>query len=468
MPPSRVGAELWRKITGLPGCSHGVTRRLLFVLLVALPLSHAAPSPYRLEESLDIGRVPAGFRVGFDLLTAGERQYVAYYDHQRRMTVGSRLLDSDEWQYQVLPSKIGWDSHNYITMAVDDDGHLHVSGNMHCVKLIYFRTEKPGDISTLKRLPMTGKLEDRVTYPKFLRDHEGSLVFTYRHGGSGRGMRIYNRYDLKTRSWSRLLGTPLLDGEGERNAYPRGPVRGPDGWFHLVWVWRDTPDCETNHHLSHARSRDLVNWESVFGDRVELPLVLDEERLWVDPVPPRGGIINGCQKLFFDSKNRPVIAYHKSDERGNMQIYAARPENGEWSRHRLTDWAKPIEFSGRGSMPFIGIWIEGLKPVAPGLLALPYRHRDYGSGRLLIDEESLQRVKRDITIPREYPKELPGLQSDFKGMGIRRASDAGDSGDPDVRYLLQWETLGSHHDRPRKPPLPEPSMLRLHKLVRDR
>ncbi|MBT7066783.1 MAG: hypothetical protein HN919_10805 [Verrucomicrobia bacterium] len=39
------------------------------------------------------------------------------------MTVASRPLDSKKWTYQGLPSKVGWDSHNYITMAMDDDGY---------------------------------------------------------------------------------------------------------------------------------------------------------------------------------------------------------------------------------------------------------------------------------------------------------------------------------------------------------
>jgi hypothetical protein len=144
-------------------------------------------SRFKVEKSLDIAEVPADFPVGFCLLTIDKRQYVAYYDKDRNMTVASRTVGSDKWRYQVLPSKVGWDSHNYITMAVDDDGHLHVSGNMHCVPLIYFRTEKSGDITTLQKLPMTDKNENRCTYPKFMRDADNRLIFHYRDGGSGKG-----------------------------------------------------------------------------------------------------------------------------------------------------------------------------------------------------------------------------------------------------------------------------------------
>ena len=177
------------------------------MIVLCLLVADAAPAEdgarFRIDQSQVIADVPAGFPVKFCLLTAGKRQYIAYYDKQRHMTIASRMLHSHRWQYQVLPTKVGWDSHNYIAMAVDRDGHLHVSGNMHGVKLVYFRTVEPGDITTLKRLPMTGEQEDKATYPKFLTDHKNRLVFTYRDGGSGNGVRIYNRYDLATRSWSR-------------------------------------------------------------------------------------------------------------------------------------------------------------------------------------------------------------------------------------------------------------------------
>ncbi|MEK6247588.1 MAG: BNR repeat-containing protein, partial [Planctomycetales bacterium] len=396
-------------------------------------------SQFKVEESLDIAEVPSGFPVRFCLLTAGKTQYVAYYDQLRRMTVASRPLDSNKWTYQVLPSKVGWDSHNYITMAMDDDGYLHVSGNMHCVPLIYFRMEKPGDITTLKKLSMTGNTENRCTYPKFMRDADNRLIFHYRDGGSGRGNEIYNVYDLQTRSWNRLLDRSLTDGQGRMNAYMAGPTRGPDGWFHMHWVWRDSPDCASNHHLSYARSKDMLHWESVFGNKIELPISLDKKSLWIDPIPSGGGIINGGHRLFFDADNRPVVTYHKADADGNMQIYAARPEDGEWTIHLLTDWSKPVKFSGRGSMGFIGIGISGLSQAEDGLLTMTYRHRDYGSGRLVIDEKTLLAINKKVSITKQqYPKALNQRQSDFKGMGIQRAKDIGDTGDENVRYILQW------------------------------
>jgi len=298
-----------------------------------------------------------------------------------------------------------------------------------------------------------------------MRDADNRLIFHYRDGGSGRGSEIYNVYDRKTKTWSRLLDTPLTDGQGKMNAYMQGPKRGPDGVFHMMWVWRDSPDCATNHHLSYARSKDLIHWESAFGEKVNLPLTISEKKLWIDPIPSGGGIINGGAKLTFDRNKRPIVNYHKSDKDGNMQVYVARPEKGKWVLHQLTDWDKPVKFSGRGSMGFIGIGISGLSQVEDDLLTMTYRHRDYGRGRLVIDEKTLRSIDKKVTITKaRYPKALNQLQSVFKGMGIRRANDIGDSGDKNVRYILQWETLGKNNDRPRKSPLPQPSTLKLYKL----
>ena len=115
-------------------------------------------------------------------------------------------------------------------------------------------------------------------------------------------------------------------------------------------------------------------------------------------------------------------------------------------------------------MGFIGIRISELTCPEPGILTMTYRHRDYGGGRLVLDEETLRPLKRSIAVVPEYPAELKRVQSHFEGMGIRRAEDSGAVSDKTVRYILEWETLGTNRDRPRKPPLPQPGMLRLHKL----
>jgi hypothetical protein len=191
---------------------------------------------------------------------------------------------------------------------------------------------------------------------------------------------------------------------------------------------------------------------------------LADKQMWVDPVPSGGGIINGGAKLAFDSENRPVVSYHKNDADGNMQIYAARPEKGKWQQHLLTNWDKPVNFSGNGSMGFVGIRISAMRLAEPGVLTMTYRHRDYGSGRLILDETSLEPVEKKIASPKVLPSELDEVQNEFEGMQIKRAYDLGESGDNEVKYILQWDALKANRDRRPENVLPQPSVLMLHRI----
>ncbi len=164
----------------------------------------------------------------------------------------------------------------------------------------------------------------------------GRLVFRYRHGCSGNGEDYYNVYDCESRTWRRLLDTPLLDGLGRMNAYATLPEKGPDGWWHMIWVWRDTPDCSTNYDLSYMRSPDLANWTTATGWPLALPVVLESGAV-VDSAPPGGGMLNGKQWLGFDKTARPVISYTKFDEDGRTQAYCAHLENDDWVIRQISN-----------------------------------------------------------------------------------------------------------------------------------
>jgi hypothetical protein len=428
-----------------------------FFVLALLAAAGVVAEPL-VVETLPVDLVWSGHPVGFFLLTLDEHQFVAYYNAERQMTVGTRRLDEKVWQKVALPESLGWDSHNSIVLAPDRAGYLHLSGNMHGHPLKYFRTTQPLDITTFERVSaMTGQDEARVTYPEFLQGPDDALLFTYRDGRSGAGNQIYNVYDETSTSWRRLLDSPLTDGRGIMNAYFNGPLRGPDGYYHLAWVWRDTPDCETNHHVSYARSRDLLRWEKGNADPLSLPMTIDQSDI-VDPVPPGGGVINGNVRIGFDAIGRTIVSYHKYDAQGHSQIYNARLEHGRWNIHQTSDWASRWEFQGPGSI----IFEVKVSPVAyqDGLgLVQPFRNRFEGSGRWLLDPETL--APQD-TLPLEsrYPRGLAGVESDFPGMQVNWQEDAGTpvSG---PRYVLRWETLAHNRDRPRDPPWPAPSALRL-------
>jgi len=412
-------------------------------------------------DSVEVAPVWASDPVGFALLTHPPYQYVAFYDDHRRLTVAQRRLTERTWSFNRLPDTTGWDSHNYIALTADDDGYLHLSGDMHVCPLKYFRSTKPWDAATLVRVEkMVGPNEQRTTYPHFFRGPQNELVFTYRDGGSGNGNQIYNVYDLSAQTWKRLLDHPLTDGEGHRNAYFDGPVKGPDGWYHLAWVWRESPDASSNHDLSYARSRDLIHWETSAGKPLKLPITLETSDI-VDPVPQKGGMINGNSKIGFDQQGRVTISYHKNDAAGCTQPWTARLENGQWKFYQITNWPYHCDFSGGGTLNS-GILLGPVHREADGRLTQFYRHIKFGGGTWLIDPQTLRALGQ---VPRqETPPELDKVQGAFPGLQVHWSGDSGQSGVPGMNYKLRWETLDANRDHPRAGDLPPPSELRVIKI----
>ncbi|MCP4645028.1 MAG: hypothetical protein GY851_31590, partial [bacterium] len=393
----------------------------LAVLIVLLaPVVLAQDTQPTVVQVLDVAPAWSGHSVGYCLLTKDGRQYVAYYDHERAMTVAMRDLESPDWTFKRLPERVNWDSHHYITMSMDEGGHLHVSGNMHGDPLVYFRTEEPYAIETLRREKrMVGENEKRCTYPQFLTDAEGNLLFLYRDGKSGDGVQLVNRYDAKAKSWSRLLSTPLFDGLGKVSCYPEGPFVGPDGCFHLIWVWRATGACETNHLLCYARSKDMVHWESAAGTPITLPMSPESKETIIDPVPIEGGMINESTVVGFDTQERTILSYHKFDADGNTQIYNARFQDGAWRIYQTSDWNHRWFFSGGGTIE-VDVDLGPVTVSRTGALIQGYKHVKHGTGVWILDEDTLKPVES-----------IPG------GPGVTGSHDVPTSTYPDMK--VRWK-----------------------------
>lgn len=418
-----------------------------------------------------IDRVWSGHPVSFALVVEGGHQFVAYYDADRKITVRGRKPGEPAWVTVQPPgvpvprrnrdsNVVGWDSHNTLRLALDRDGMVHLAGNMHADPLVYYRSERPHDVGTLQRLDrMTGERETRATYPVFFKDAAGELLFRYRDGGSGNGSDLYNRYDRAARMWRRATDTPLLEGEGERNAYATEPTLGPDGRFHLVWMWRETPDCATNHTLSYARSRDLVHWENSRGEPLALPITLATGEV-VDGAKPGGGLINMTFNLGFDAQQRPVVVYHRYDTADRSQAWIARPRaaGGAWETAPLSRWDFRWAFSGGGSIA-ADVKLGPPRREAGGGLLVDYATREAGAGRWRIDGATLA---VQATLPPAgavLPPDLRRVRAATPGMEVQTVSVRRDG----RLWVLRWETLGRNRDRPRES-VPPPTELRLYNL----
>lgn len=433
--------------------------------LVTVQAQTPSQSPASQEQS--VTRIPVeeiwpNNPVHYALLTAGDHQFVAYYDRNRQVTVAQRRLGSTEWTTRKLHNYFGgWDSHNYLRLAIDRSNRLHLSGNMHNVPLLYWRADKPFDITTMKFQPMIGSEENRVTYPNFFTGFDGEMIFSHRNGGSGSGDTYYNVYDEQTRTWSRLMDTPMFDGESKRSVYPISiPVKGPDGYFHISWLWRDTPRAETAHTLGYIRSRDFKNWETVDGKPVALPIRFGGTDVIADPIPHNSGIVSSGS-IGFDADNNVVLSYLKYDKDGNQQCYLSRFVNGKWVTTEATRWQHRREVSGVGSLPLSNIRLS-VGPVYSenGRNLIRLSHSRHPSGVFEIDprtwtvgDQPLPEASRSQLST--LPAQLRRSSSDFPGMMVRWRNDDGLSPDG-VTYRLRWETLDTNRDRPRPEPWPGP------------
>lgn len=453
----------------------------IIIIVLLGCLQKKASQPIRIDETnqtefieqvIRIDSVWAGHPVGFCLLTHGNRQYIAYYNANRNMVVGQRDLDDENFKIHILPptsretaggtsTVLGWDSHNFLSLGIDKEGFIHFSGNMHVHPITYFKSSKPNDISSLvQEMKMVGSNERRSTYPHFMVSKEGELLFHYRDGGSGNGNEIYNIYSCETKKWSRLLETPLTDGQGLMNAYQSQPTVMSDGWYHVYWVWRDTLDCSTNHDLSYMKSPDLKKWFNAFGEPLELPATLDKKLVIVDPIPVKGGIINLAAKLCLDEKSKPVFAYHKYDSVGNIQFYTAQIKNDKWIYKQVTDWDYRWEFSGNGSINS-EVQLKDFKRRNDGFYELDYWHIKYGNGSILLNNkfESCGKILK----PEPFGSQLE-VEGKFPGLLVQTSSDIGKPKEDETRYILKWETIDRNRDLPRPKPWPKPSQLYLYKL----
>ncbi len=447
---------------------------VLLIFLFVCSTGFADPgNPWKVVVREDIAKVWSGNPVSFEFLQQDGQLFIAFYSGEdKSMVLGQKKSPDSGWIFKKLATKIGWDSHNYIRMAFDKDKILHVSGNMHCVNLIYFRAQKPLDIESVEPIHrMTAEnsskealavaRENKVTYPQFLNSIDGNLIFTYRDGSSGNGSQIWDIYDTETKTWKRFLDTPMFDGLGLCNAYFQGPLKGPDGWFHVAWVWRDTPDCATNHDLSYMRSKDLIHWENSCGKPLTLP-VTEKTGEVVAPLKNGEGLLNPLVRIGFDAEKRVVLTYSRYDEKKNNQIMQARRETDSWKYYQTTDWTHSWVFTGGGCIPtelsFSEVKCEN------GKLYQYWNRKNEKSGEFELDPQTFKPIG-----PGPKRSQLPGeclKNENPQENQNRKSASISDQTNPNRMYLFVWETLPVNRDRP-YPIVPVPSQLRLFVLERD-
>lgn len=407
----------------------------------------------------------SGQRVWFDFDSKGNYQMIAYYDAARQMSVAVREMgdvNGGPWIYHKLPSYLGWDAHNKVEAAFDSKGYIHVVGNLHANPLVYFRSTEPYNPRTLVKVDVmvSQAREQQMTYPSLFLGNDKNLYFKYRLGTSNKGRWYYNRWDVERQQWSALHDSTLLDGEDVRSVYPYGPVFGPDGYAHLVFVWRENPKASSNHDLSYARSKDLNNWETSSGEPISLPIKLNSGEV-VDAIPMHGGLLNGNTPLGFDRNNNPLITYQKYDNKGNSQVFLSRRDKSGWQTVQISHWQDfRVDLDKSGALDLPLVTTKATQNNADGNIIVSAVLSGV-AWEWLVDGKTLT-VLNGGTVDKSLPTAI--TQFDINNnIPLRVKPMMVEQITPSKEFFISWEAMQPNRDQAREN-IPPPSTLRVHKL----
>lgn len=298
--------------------------------------------------AVKIGEIWSGVRTSIGAALIGNNLLVAsYYNRERYLTISAFDVNRNVVCELSTSSRFsGWDAHNVVSLAVDEMQMVHVSGNMHNNRLVYFYG-RPDEVNSFEQKRMVGRDEDRVTYPKFTRDANGDLLFIYRNGSSGDGRWFMNRW--RDGRWHRLAQIfSDRDANGPVSAYPTAFVRDRSGATHVAVVWRKNSDISSNFLLSYASTRDFTTW-TANGKKFKSPLSPENMEI-VDNSGSESGLVNNAS-LYLNDIGDPFILYTKYNQIGHNAAFMSRKSSHSWSRSELKSSINRMEIVGKGTIP---------------------------------------------------------------------------------------------------------------------
>ena len=250
------------------------------------------------------------------------------------------------------------DNHTVYIIAVDRSGYIHVCGGMHSSPIVYWRSDRPEDISSFTRIMPDDKrppatqpcpIAGSITFPKFFSDRHGQWFWT-----CVQGCGPLCAYDETKKLWT-ALGNPLgTIGKSKRRSdeisfnytdktshsttdttVVKGGLsqkRFSVAWdshsrMHMVFglLNRHTyiGDRGSAHTILYAYSDD--GGKMVFksnGERIQLPILSDAGSNQGEVILSEG---DSEAQIAVDKADRPMIWCHS--QTGN---HCFRLESGRW------------------------------------------------------------------------------------------------------------------------------------------
>lgn len=314
------------------------------------------------------------------LCSVGDTQFIAYYNAEQYVVLGKRKIGSQTWTLQTTIYQGNTaDAHNCISIMADGKGYLHLAWDHHNNRLHYARSIAPYSLQMGAEIPMTGRHENKVSYPEFYKLANGNLLFFYRDGGSGQGNLVLNRYNTSTQKWMQLQSN-LIDGEGKRNAYWQA-CTDAQGGIHISWVWRESPDVASNHDMCYAYSKDGgISWQKSTGESYSMPINAATAE-YALKIPQSSELINQTS-MVADAAGAPYIATYWREQGDSIpQYHIIYKKASGWRVSNLGLRKTAFSLSGAGtkripiSRPQLVSWQQGSALAA----ALIFRDEEQGN-----------------------------------------------------------------------------------------
>jgi hypothetical protein len=146
-----------------------------------------------------------------------------------------------------------------------------------------------------------------------------------------------------------MLQHPLIDGQGERNAYVNQLAIDARGGWHISWTWRETPDVATNHDILYAYSPDQGRtWQKSSGERYGLPITASNAEV-VRAVAQGSELINQTS-MAVDDAGRPMIAtYWRPAGTDVPQFHLVWHDGTQWRTSQVGQRRLAFRLSGAGT-----------------------------------------------------------------------------------------------------------------------
>jgi hypothetical protein len=321
-----------------------------------LPQSYHSPIATR-GNSTFIFFVDINHRMKIAHLTNGVFKAEAFIDNTLYQPSEFYTPPASADYYRVLEN----DSHHALALGIDEDGYLHLVGDMHNYprysnpmahlplryynkNILYWRSDNPLDISSFTfKGDQSGQCPPGYgfTYQFFFNDMYGKLHFTARaHQAADNALRCapFSRYDANTGTWSIIGGIDPSDPDSAPRTFyddgreydaskpdnkyskthPHG-VFDRDNNMHLVAPLLDDPTLHPGSPIIHfantvayAQSANGTGFAKADGTSITLPATINLTENRADIAYSTTGYLTVMGNIACDYQNNPyTVVKHK-------------------------------------------------------------------------------------------------------------------------------------------------------------